>query len=154
MSHELPHDPYITAVTDALTAAGLEPTECWTEDNELDRYRDDDLAGVAVMLTAVLEWDGGHPAVDTGVAPYGVVLLWEHPAERWQWARRERDGRLEREPEILPTLGRYTDPAAVVTVVRALLAGESLPQGHAPYWHQADSVRRAVDAWAAAETSQ
>ncbi|MCG0066272.1 hypothetical protein L0F81_23775 [Streptomyces tricolor] len=153
MTRELPHDPYITAVCDALTAAGLEPTEYWTEDTELDPYRDDDLAGLATMLTAVLVWDGDHPAIGDAVAEHGITVLWEHPAEQWQWARRKGDGHLEREPEFLPALGRYADPAAVVAVVRALLAGEPLPEGHAPYWHEADSVRRAVDAWAAAETS-
>lgn len=151
---DLPHDPYITAVTNTLTTASLEPTEAWTEDTELDSYRDDDLSGLACMLTAVLVWDGDHPALTAPSAPHGITLLWEHPAEHWMWARRERDGRLEREPEFLPTLGRYADPAAVVAVVRALLAGEQLPEGHAPYWHEADAVKRAVDAWAAAETSE
>ncbi|WP_318202925.1 hypothetical protein [Streptomyces sp. SCL15-4] len=154
MTHDLPHDPYITAVTTALTAAGLEPNDHWTSDADLDRYRDDDLAGIAAMLTAVLEWDGDHPAIGDGVAPYGVVLVWEHPVESWMWARRGRDGRLERDPEVLPKLGRWSDPAAVVAVVRALLAGEPVPEGYAPYWHEADSVRRAVDAWTAVETGQ
>jgi hypothetical protein len=150
----LPHDPYIDAVTDALTTAGLEPTEAWTEGEELDRYRDDDLAGLACMLTAVLVWDGDHPVIADAVAPHGITLLWEHPAEQWMWGQRKRDGHLEREPEFLPTLGRYADPASVVAVVRALLAGQALPEGHAPYWHEADAVKRAVDAWAAAETGE
>ncbi|MFI9340004.1 hypothetical protein ACIG0D_01810 [Streptomyces sp. NPDC052773] len=153
-TRQLPHDPYITAVVDALTAAGLEPTQHWTEDTELDRYRDDDLSGLATMLTAVLEWDGDHPALNRTEHEHGIALLWEHPAEQWLWAPQKANGHLEREPEFLPTLGRYADPAAVVAVVRALLAGEPIPDGHAPYWHEADAVKRAVDAWAAAETSE
>lgn len=34
----LPHDPYITAVVDALTAAGLEPTYAETRDTEENRF--------------------------------------------------------------------------------------------------------------------
>ncbi|MGE7135988.1 hypothetical protein, partial [Staphylococcus warneri] len=105
-------------------------------------------------LDALLVWDGDADGLDTDVHEDGIALLWEHPAEQWQWAPRKRHGELEREPEFLPTLGRWSDPAAVVAVVRALLAGEPLPTGHAAYWHEADSVRRAVDAWAAAETSE
>ncbi|MFJ6730018.1 hypothetical protein ACIQPQ_34475 [Streptomyces sp. NPDC091281] len=153
MSPPLPHDPYIQAVVDALTAAGLEPSEAYTSDSELDRYRDDDLFGIACMLDAYLAWTDDHPAVDTRRHPYGIALIWDHPAEHWQWAARKHNGHLVQDPEFLPKLGRYSDPAAVVTTVRALLTGEPLPEGHAPYWHPADGVRSAVDAWAEAETA-
>lgn len=142
----LPHDPYITAVIDALTAAGLEPTFAETRDTEENRF--DPASGAE--LDALLVWDGDHPVVADAVAPDGIVLLWEHPAEQWQWAPRKQHGELEYGPEFLPKLGRWSDPDAVVATVRALLAGEPLPEGHAPYWHPADDVRRAVDAWAAA----
>jgi hypothetical protein len=148
MTTALPHDPYISAVIDALTAAGLEPDDYWTSDEEVDRYDNGPDAGCTTMLTAVIEWDTSDAHED------GISLLWEHPAEQWQWAPGGKHGQLESEPEFLPTLGRYADPAAVVPVVRALLAGEQLPEGHAPYWHEADAVKRAVDAWAAAETSE
>jgi hypothetical protein len=146
---DLPHDPYITAVIEALAAAGLEPTEWWTSDGELDRYRDDEHAGLATMLDAYLIWDDEHPALSTEAHEHGIALVWEHPAEQWQWAPREANGHLAHDPEFLPLLGRYADPAAVVATVRALLAGEPLPEGYAPYWHPADSVRVAVAAWAA-----
>ncbi|WP_329214837.1 hypothetical protein OG352_05305 [Streptomyces sp. NBC_01485] len=152
MSRPLPHDPYIFAVTDALTAAGLEPTDGWTSDAELDRYRDDDLYGLACMLDAYLLWDGEHPALNTEKHPHGIALVWDHPAEQWQWAARKDNGHLVQDPEFLPNLGRYADPAAIVDTVRALLAGDQVPEGQAPYWHPADSVRAAVDAWAAAES--
>lgn len=151
MTTELPHDPYITAVVRALLAAGLEPDGWWTSDAEIDPYRTDDDAGVATMLNAVLLWSGDHVAVADAVAPDGMVLLWDHPAEEWQYAERRPGGGNE-EPQFLPTLDRYADPAAVVAVVRALLAGEQLPEGHAPYWHPADAVRAAVAAWEAGES--
>lgn len=141
----LPHDPYITAVVGALTAAGLEPTSAETSDAESNRY---DTSGLTTQLDALLVWDGDtSPALNVDAHEDGIALLWEHPAEQWQWAPRKAHGSLEHEPEFLPTLGIWSDPAAVVATVRALLAGEPLPEGHAPYWHPADSVRRAVEAW-------
>jgi hypothetical protein len=148
MTEQLPHDPYIRAVVIALTAAGLEPDGWWTSDAETDPYATGDDAGCTTMLNAVLCWSGDHTAIADTVAPEGMLLLWDHPAEQWQYAERRPGGGNE-EPEFLPKLGRYSDPAAVVATVRALLAGELLPEGHAPYWHEADSVRRAIDAWAA-----
>ncbi|WP_326779682.1 hypothetical protein OG481_01975 [Streptomyces longwoodensis] len=148
----LPHDPYITAVVRALLFAGMEPDGWWTSDAETDPYATGDDAGCATMLNAVLNWGPNQPTLNTDVHPDGITLIWEHPAEQWQWAPRKQHGELEREPDFLPNLGRWSDPAAVVATVRALLAGEPLPEGHAPYWHPADSVRRAVDAWAAAQT--
>lgn len=142
----LPHDPYIAAVDDALTDAGLAPDWTQISDTETNRY---DATGETTQLDALLVWTGDHPGVNTAVHEDGIALLWEHPAEQWQWAPRKQHGELEREPEFLPKLGRYSDPAAVVAVVRALLAGDPLPEGHAPYWHEADAVRRAVTAWAA-----
>jgi len=141
----LPHDPYITAVVDALTTAGLEPDTCWTSDAETDRYGTGHDAGCTTMLNAVIGW-GDNTDDNTG----GLLLLWDHPAEQWQHARPRSEGG-NTEPEFLPRLGLWSDPAAVVATVRALLAGEPVPDGHAPYWHPADAVRRAVDSWAADE---
>ncbi|WP_030569693.1 hypothetical protein [Streptomyces aureocirculatus] len=141
----LPHDPYITAICDALTAAGLEPDDYWTSDAEVDRYDTGPDAGCTTMLDAHLVWTESRNR-----HRHGIHLVWEHPAEQWQWAPRAADGVLEHDPEFLPTLGRYADPAAVVAVVRALLAGEEPAVGHAPYWHEADAVKRALAAWEAA----
>ncbi|MBK3631596.1 hypothetical protein JHN52_01195 [Streptomyces sp. MBT97] len=138
----LPHDPYITAVIDALTAAGLEPDSYWTSDAETDPYATGDDAGCITMLNAVITWDD-----DTHDDSGGLLLLWDHPAEQWQYARPRAEGG-NTEPEFLEQLGRYSDPAVVAAFARALLDGMPLPEGHAPYWHPADAVRRAVDAWA------
>lgn len=145
----LPHDPYITAVTDALTTAGLEPTTAETSDAEPNRY---DTSGLTTQLDALLVWDGDHPAVNTEAHEDGIALIWEHPAEQWQWAPRKPHGELEREPEFLPGLGRYADPTAVAATVWALIVGNQPPEGHAPYWHPADAVRTAVAAWEADES--
>jgi hypothetical protein len=141
----LPHDPYITAVVDALTTAGIEPDGCWTSDAETDPYATGDNAGCTTMLNAVITWNDATDD-DSG----GLLLLWDHPAEQWQYARPRAEGG-NTEPEFLERLGRYSDPAVVATFARALLTGVPLPEGHAPYWHPADAVRRAVDAWTAEE---
>lgn len=148
-TRELPHDPYIRAVVIALTAAGLEPDGWWTSDAATDPYRTDDDG--ATMLNAVLLWSGDHTAIADSVAPDGMLLLWDHPAEQWQYAERRAGGGNE-EPQFLPTLGRYAHPGSVVATVSALLAGDPVPEGHAPYWHEADAVKRAVAAWAATES--
>ncbi|MCX4863492.1 MULTISPECIES: hypothetical protein [unclassified Streptomyces] len=148
MNQPLPHDPYITAVIDALTVAGLEPDTWWTSDAEIDPYATGDDAGCITMLSAVISWDGTAIDEDDEDGQEGLFLFWDHPAEQWQWARPRPEGG-NTEPEFLPKLGRYSDPGAVVGTVRALLAGDPLPEGHAPYWHPADSVRAAVEAWAA-----
>jgi hypothetical protein len=141
---DLPHDPYITAVVDALIAAGLEPTTVETRDTEENRFDPD---GCSTELDALLVWDGDAAGLDATVHEDGLVLLWEHPAGQWQWAPRKRHGELKHEPDYLPALGSYSDPAAVVDTVRALLADSPLPEGRAPYWHPADAVKTAVTAW-------
>jgi len=144
----LPHDPYITAVVRALLVTGVEPDGWWTSDAETDPYATGDDAGCTTMLNAVLLWSGDHTAVADDAVPNGIVLLWDHPAEQWQYAERRAEGGNE-EPEFLPGLGRYAHPGSVAATVSALLAGEPLPEGHAPYWHPADAVKAAVAAWAA-----
>ncbi|MFM9542277.1 hypothetical protein [Streptomyces turgidiscabies] len=142
----LPHDPYITAVVEALTAAGLEPDTYWTSDAEINPYDDGPDAGCTTMLNAVIGWDD-----NTDDNSGGLFLFWDHPAEQWQHARPRVNRGGNTGPEFLPKLGRWSDPAAVVATARALLANEPMPEGHAPYWHPAAAVRRAVDAWAAQE---
>ncbi|MFD7990766.1 hypothetical protein [Streptomyces mexicanus] len=150
----LPHDPYIQAVVDALTAAGLEPTEWETDDTETDRYASGPDAGLTTMLTALLVWDGDHPAIGIGEYDHGVALVWEHPAEQWQWAPRGEHGELEREPEFLPALPLWAHPAGAVEVVRELLAGRPLPEGERIRWHERAAVQDAVDAWATEDSSE
>ncbi|MFH8867117.1 hypothetical protein [Streptomyces griseus] len=148
MTTALPHDPYINAVIDALTAAGLEPDNWWTSDAETDPYDTGDNAGCTTMLNAVIAWDDTRIDDDDETGQDGLLLFWDHPAEQWQYARPRSEGG-NTMPEFLPKLGLYSDPGAVASTVRALLADEVLPEGHAPYWHPADAVRVAVKEWAA-----
>ncbi|MBK3572631.1 hypothetical protein JHN63_02085 [Streptomyces sp. MBT65] len=144
----LPHDLYITAVVDALGAAGLEPTTAETSDAESNRY---DATGLTTQLDALLTWDGDTTGLNTDEHEDGLVLLWEHPAEQWQWAPRGAHGSLVHEPEFLP-LHRWADPAAVVDVARVLLAGLPVPGGEDPrLWAHYVSSSEAVTAWAAQE---
>ncbi|MFF5001752.1 hypothetical protein ACFY3G_02895 [Streptomyces phaeochromogenes] len=144
----LPHDPYITAVVDALTAAGLEPSTAQTSDAESNRY---DTSGLTTQLDALLVWDGDSSGLNAEVHEDGIALVWEHPAEQWQWAPRKAHGELEHEPEFLP-LPRWADPAAVVVIVRILLAGLAVPGGEDPrLWGHFISASAAVDEWAAQE---
>jgi hypothetical protein len=141
----LPHDPYITAVVEALTTADLGPDNNWTSDAEIDRYDTGPDAGCTTMLSAYLDWDTA-PGHD-----HGLALMWEHPAEQWTWAPRHRDGHLEYEPEFLP-LNRWADPAAVVEVARVLHAGLPAPAAEDPrLWSNYVAAGEAVRAWA--ETS-
>ncbi|MEU9400595.1 hypothetical protein [Streptomyces sp. NPDC048242] len=144
----LPHDPYITAVVDALTEAGLEPTSAETSDAESNRY---DASGLTTQLDALLVWDADTLGLNTVVHEDGIALIWEHPAEQWQWAPRKHHGELQWEPEFLP-LHRWADPAAVVAVVRILLAGLGLTGGEDPrLWVNFIAVSEAVAAWEAQE---
>ncbi|AEW94647.1 MULTISPECIES: hypothetical protein [Streptomycetaceae] len=147
----VPHIPYIAAVLTALTAAGLAPTDSGAEAANINPYDNGPDAGLTTMLDAVMVWNGQNPAVNTAEYPHGIALVWEHPAESWQWAAQQSHGRLEREPAFLPSLPRWAAPAAVVTVVQALLAGRPVPEATAPLWEGAAEAQAAVDAWWAAE---
>ena len=124
----------------------MEPADWWTSDSETDPYATGPDAGCTAMLTAVMTWDSDHPAIGPDGPAHGMVLLWEHPAEQWQHAERRADGSCE-QFEFLPGLGLYAEPAAVVTVVRALLAGQPAPAEAAAEWAHADLTRASVDRW-------
>lgn len=137
----LPHDPYITAVHDALYAVGLEPSTFWTSDAEIDPYATGDDAGCTTMLSAVLRWDADEH-------DDGLFLFWDHPAGQWQYAYPRPEGG-NTAPEYLPHLGLYCFPGAVAATVARLLAGQPMPDEPAPSWRAADSIRADVEAWAA-----
>ncbi|MEU7377680.1 hypothetical protein [Streptomyces albidoflavus] len=138
----LPHDPYIVAVVDALTAAGLEPDDWWASDAETDPYEDGPDAGCTTMLSAVLRWDA-----DEDADKDGLFLFWDHPAEQWQYAWPRPEGG-NTEPEFLPLLPRWAEPAAVADVARALLAGLPVPGGEGPQlWTGASAASEAVTRW-------
>ncbi|MGJ5898580.1 hypothetical protein ACSCBZ_42580 [Streptomyces niveiscabiei] len=146
MISELPHDPYMEAVVEALAAAGIEP-DARTSDAEIDRHDDGPDAGCTRVLDAFLVWDACTPGLNTDSHEYGIALLWEHSADQWTWAPLREDGVLEYVPESLP-LHRWADPAAVVDVVRVLLAGLPAPAAEDPrLWLHYVSASEAVAAW-------
>ena len=167
----LPQDPYIEAVGDALTAAGMEPTDhSWTSDSET--------RGTYRYLSAVLTLDpsgtvGKWPEdIPDGAAwPYGLLLLWEWHTGReadqgepdrgptWQFAKLKHDGSNEY-PTDLPVLG-YASPAAVVDAARKVIAHEIKPGSSFNFgqwqgwtggiigdsWEHADQLEAACSAW-------
>ncbi|WP_405924902.1 hypothetical protein [Streptomyces sp. NBC_00035] len=151
MTEPLPHDLYIDAVLAALLAAGMEPTDNRTSDTEINRYEGGPDAGCTTQLQALLTWDGDAPGLNTERREDGFILLWEHPAEQWQWAPRGEHGVLNREPEFLAGLSRWASPHDVVTVVRELLAGRPAPEDLRDRWQHHAAAQAAVDAWAAQE---
>ena len=138
---DLPHDPYIDAVIEALDKQGLCPHDWWTSDSEDNPYGD----GPTTMLKAVLTWPGDATGVNTFLWPHGLIFVWEHPAEQWQYAALRDNG--NDEPKPIPALGRFAAPESVVAVFRALAACYPVPEGNAPYWHPADAVRDDITAW-------
>lgn len=174
MTAVLPHDPYISAVTEALTSAGVEPADYWTSDAET--------RGVYCYLNAVITLDpsGTHDLdrddIPAGVTwPHGLLLIWEwHTGleedgepERgpvWQFAELKGDGSNEY-PTGLPVHG-YAAPGAVVEAARLVIDGRIKPGhfhngGQAGWdgglvggnWAQADALETAAGAWATKEAS-
>ncbi|MFE7954438.1 hypothetical protein [Streptomyces sp. NPDC057413] len=176
MTRELPQDGYIEAVSEALTAAGLEPTDhSWTEDSET--------RGVYCYLNAVITLDpsgtvGDWPEdIPAGTPwPHGLLLLWEwhtgaeeggpEKGPLWQFAELKADGSSEY-PTDLPVYG-YASPAAVVQAARKVIDREISPgsfynlgQPHGwdggiigDSWERADELDAACEAWGAKEASE
>ena len=167
-----PHDPYINAVCDALTAVdGLEPTEqTWTSDAET--------RGTYCYLGAVITLDPSDTRdLDDDEIPagtpwrHGLILIWEWhtgiEAEQgepdrgpvWQFAELKADGSNEY-PTELPVYG-YASPAAIVEAARKVIAreiGAGSFHGHSgprwdggiigDSWERADELEAACATWA------
>jgi hypothetical protein len=174
----LPHDPYITAVCDALTAAGLEPgDDTWLSDAET--------RGTYCYLGAVITLDPSGTRdpfdYDTKTAaadwPCGLILTWEwHTGieegygvpERgpvWEFAEVKADGS-NAYPTQLPVYG-YASPAAVVEAARKVIdhqigAGDFYNLGQPRWdggiigdsWDHADTLDAACETWAAKEETR
>lgn len=170
----LPHDPYITAVCDALTAADIELTDqCWTDDGET--------RGTYCYLNTVITLDPSktddldHDDIPADAAwPHGLLLIWEWHSGReadqgepdrgpvWLFAELKDDGSNEF-PTVLPVYG-YASPAAVVEAARKVIsreigAGSFYGSGLAKWdggiiggsWEHADELESAATAWDAQE---
>jgi hypothetical protein len=167
-----PHDPYVEAVIDALTAGGLEPAEWWTSDGETK--------GVYCYLNAVIQLDpsGTRELDDEDIPagtswPHGLMLSWEwHTGleeggpERgplWEFAELKQDGSSEY-PTSLPVYG-FASPAAIVETARAVTERRIKP-GHfhnfgqpgwdggivGGSWGESGDLEAACLAWAAIES--
>lgn len=170
----LPHDSYITAVCDALTAADLELTDhCWTDDCET--------RGTYCYLNAVITLDpSGVLGLDDEDIPddtawqHGLLLIWEWHTGReadqgepdrgpvWQFAELKDDGSNEH-PTDLPVYG-YASPAAIVEAARKVISREIGPGSYhgstvakwdggiiGDSWEQADELEAAATSWDAEE---
>lgn len=147
----LPHGPYITAVCDALSTAGLKPTDVWTSDAET--------AGSYRYLSAAITLAPEESGIDPSRWPYGLLLRWEwhtgleaadgEPGRgpSWQWQKGRRDDSFT-EPHTLTADG-YTSSAVVADAARALTAGTEAPWPDR--WEHAHTLDAACTVWAAEE---
>ena len=155
MTDPLPHDPYITVVCDALTAAGLSVQDGHTDDCET--------RGTHCFLNAVITLDPG------AAWPHGLLLIWEwHIGEdpergpSWQFAALKEDGS-SAYPTDLPVHG-YASPAAIVDAARKVIdrsigPGDFHNLGQPEWdggiiggtWEHRDQLDAACEAWAADE---
>jgi hypothetical protein len=155
MSQPLPHDPYITAVCDALTAAGLEPADAFTDDS--------DTRGSHCYLRAVITLDDSS-SVDARRWPDGLILIWEwhtgieaadgepERGPSWEWARLVDSHGQSSEAQALTSVG-YASPAYLVESVRALLNDRGQATA-AERWEHAEDLDAACEAWGAAEAAE
>lgn len=150
----LPHDPYITAVCDALTAATLTPADAFTDDS--------DTSGSHFYLRAVITLDDSSN-LPANRWPHGLILIWEwhtgieadqgepERGPSWEWAPLVDPHGQCGERAAFTALG-YPSPAYVVESVHALIdrRNQSMP---AERWERADELEAACEAWGAAEES-
>jgi hypothetical protein len=166
MTNTLPHDPYITAVCEALDKAGLEVKDGRTDDCET--------RGTYCYLNAVIELD----MLSTGLQdewPHGLLLIWEwhtgieaeygepDRGPQWLFAELNEDGS-NAYPTTLPVYG-YAAPAAIVEAARKVI-DRTIQPGSSPNfgqwrgwddgiigdsWKGADELEAACTAWSAEE---
>jgi hypothetical protein len=151
----LPHDPYITAVCDALTAAGFTPADAFADDT--------DTSGTHNYLRAVITLDdsSGLPADRW---PHGLILIWEwhtgieaedgepERGPSWEWARLVDEHGQCGERQAFTAYG-YASPAYVVESVHALIArrNQSVP---AERWERHGELDAACEAWGVDEAAE
>ncbi|MFH9072717.1 hypothetical protein [Streptomyces alboflavus] len=152
---DLPHDAYITAVTDTLAEVGLDPADTWADDC--------DTRGTYRYLRAGLHFTPEDTyGVDPGRWPDGLQLLWEwHPgveegeAEKgpvWLWAKRLPDGsNTDPVPLLVPG---FANPVQVAWSLAELINTGATPRQRIGEWVCATSTAAACEAWAADETSE
>lgn len=159
MTAALPHDPYATAVIEALAAVGLGPDDAWTQ-----------AAADPAQLEIFLQFGDcrsiNPPSTSAAVSrsswPHGLVVAWNQ-YDGWQYCDVGGKGAArELISDLLPP------PAAVVAALQLLLPRRTteLPLRWDPEatWQRGHvmplqtrqllyDVRAAVDAWTASHTT-
>jgi hypothetical protein len=169
----LPHDPYIAAVTEALSFAKLTPAEYWTSDGET--------RGVYCYLNAVITLDPSKTYdLDDEDVPagtlwrHGLILIWEwhtgleddgdpEKGPVWQFAELVDGHGQSRMPSVLPVDG-YASPAAVVEAARMVIDRrvQAGPDGATRWdggvigdsWERRTELDAACEAWGVDEASE
>lgn len=153
----LPHDPYIEALTTAFADVGLDPATVTLDDC--------DTRGTYRYLRALLHFT---PQATYGVTeeqwPDGLLLIWEwHTGieekqgepERgpvWLWAKCLPDGS-NTEPTPLPVPG-IAQPLQVGWALAELITSGRARKQRIGRWDGAASLESACEAWGAAEAGE
>lgn len=162
----LPHDDYIEAVTEALTAAGITTADIRTDDCET--------RGTYCYLNAVIELDLFHTS-HAGAWPHGLILVWEwhtgvedgEPERGPQWLFAElKDDGSNAYPSSLPAYG-YASPAAIVEATRKVISREIKPNPYSMFgevlwdggvigdsWERHTELDTACEAWGTDEAKE
>ncbi|MFD6587279.1 hypothetical protein ACFWED_10400 [Streptomyces anulatus] len=107
----VPHQPYATAVTDALAAEGLiDPAESWAE------YNSDDGEVMMMEVIITLDEDRARAAGWAG----GLVLSWNHTYAGWEWGPAKSGGGRDYVLDLITGIA-VPEPADVVRAVQVLL---------------------------------
>lgn len=147
----LPHDPYIKAVIDALTEAGLTPEQVNTFVE--DSY---DVPYLRGTITLTPETSG----IPADRWPHGLLLIWDwhtgtdeyyEPGPNWMWARINKDGSNTWPYNELPVLGWVAPPMLAAAVATLAHTGQATPMNSLWHDHLLSPVTAACEAWGASE---
>lgn len=145
----LPNAPYIDAVIEALTEAGYEPADFFTDDS--------DTRGLYRYLRGVITLAPDTTGLDDVRWPHGLILIWEwhtgveasegepDRGPSWEWARLVDHHGQCGEREALTADG-YASPAHIVDLVR-YLTGVITHEPPAERWEKADVLAADCEAW-------
>jgi hypothetical protein len=147
----LPHDPYITAIVDALTEATLVPEQA-------DAFVEDsyDVPYLRGVITLTPETSG----IPADRFPHGLILIWDWHTSRdedydrgpiWQWARLNDDGSSRYPYEPLPVPGWVAPAMLAATAATLVHTGNPTPMGSQWHDHLRTPVETAIEQWAAEE---
>lgn len=138
---DLPHDPYMDAVDNALIDAKIGISDGFTADG--DEYDEEG----ATLPSAVFLWNPDHAAVDATEFEYGIGVFW-NPVAGWECARLQPHGANDTPQPLGPDV--WAAPEQVVAAVRDFLTLTDRGDRYDGEWEHAEAGRSAVAAWRAA----